>query len=110
MGRDHFKNHRIAQCERCFTIFDSKADLVSHRGQEQMCSKGDPSLKEGINDGEWEKIEELVKARAHPGRQDYDKWYDIWAILFPEISPPSTPCKKSSPSSSSLWLLTFRRE
>lgn len=94
--RDHFKNHRIAQCERCYTIFDSKAELVSHRGEEQMCNKGDPSLKEGINDGEWEKIEQLVKARAHPGRQDYDKWYDIWGILFPETQPPLTPCKRHS--------------
>lgn len=58
-----------------------------------MCNKGDPSLKEGINDGEWEEIEQLVKARAHPGRQDYDKWYDIWTILFRDIPPPSNPCK-----------------
>ncbi|KUJ19001.1 uncharacterized protein LY89DRAFT_509611 [Mollisia scopiformis] len=87
---DHFKNHLLSQCDRCYAIFRDARALVEHR---QPCEKQSSTLKEGIDDGQWDRIKEIVKKSTRKGRQEFEKWYDIWEVLFPGITPPATPCK-----------------
>jgi hypothetical protein len=54
-------------------------------------------LKEGIDDGQWVKIEHLVKVKrglsaSDKIKHDIEKWFEIWMLIFPNIPPPSHPC------------------
>jgi hypothetical protein len=56
------------------------------------------ALKEGIDDAQWAKIEHLLKSKRGLSAQDkmkhdMDKWFEIWKLLFPDVSPPSHPCR-----------------
>jgi hypothetical protein len=55
-------------------------------------------LKEGIDDGQWAKIEHVLKTKrglSAPDKMKHDieKWFEIWKLLFPTIPPPSHPCR-----------------
>jgi hypothetical protein len=55
-------------------------------------------LKESIDDGQWVKIEHLLKVRrglsAYDKKQhDIEKWFEIWKLLFPNVPQPSNPCR-----------------
>ncbi|CZR67959.1 uncharacterized protein PAC_17858 [Phialocephala subalpina] len=89
--KDHFKNHRLSQCDRCYVLFQDSEALVEHRQLPKPCEKGDFALKEGIDDGQWEKIVHVLKKTTQKGRSDVEKWYDIWEILLPNTPPPRTP-------------------
>jgi hypothetical protein len=56
------------------------------------CEKRSAALKEGIDDGQWEKIKNIVKKTKQNGRSDVEKWYEIWKVLFGGVTPPLTPC------------------
>ncbi|KAH8656116.1 hypothetical protein BGZ60DRAFT_417808 [Tricladium varicosporioides] len=94
--KDHFKaSHRPFQCVKCYGIFKDIDELQEHQRSE-ICSKNLPALKEGIDDGQWAKIESIIKAKkgislAEKRKHDIEKWFDIWRIIFPGVSPPSNP-------------------
>jgi hypothetical protein len=61
---------------------------VAHRGAgTEPCQAKSPSLKEGIDDGQWEKMYHLKE------KKDYEKWFEIWEILYPGVDPPLNPCE-----------------
>ena len=104
MYRDHLKNaHRPPQCERCYEIFQSRDELHTHR-RAGSCEQNCDLLKEGIDDSQFEKIENLLRARggmrtnslAKRMQLDYDNWFAIWRILFPYVDEPPDPCKLSA--------------
>lgn len=97
MNRDHFEGvHLISQCNRCYTIFENSGELVEHQQLSEVCEKKPSTLKEGIDIGQWEKIVKILKKTTQKGRQAFDKWYDIWDVLFPGTPRPQTPCKQST--------------
>jgi hypothetical protein len=96
--RDHFRlTHRPPQCERCYQIFEDVTQLTEHRRSEPPCSQNGIELKEGIDDGQWEMIEGVLrKSRNEPVRErkhEIDIWFEIWDILFPDTPRPISPCK-----------------
>jgi hypothetical protein len=60
-------------------------------------------LKEGIDDSQWEMIENALKVSRTgllktktsrtQSQQDIDKWFAIWKIIFPGSPEPSNPCR-----------------
>jgi hypothetical protein len=69
-------------------VFKDRAELVAHRGSPtERCYPKPPSLKEGIDDGQWDKLYHLK------AKNDREKWFEIWRILFPGIPEPKNPCK-----------------
>jgi hypothetical protein len=96
-SRDHFKSsHRLPQCEKCYRILEDVTQLTEHRRSGTCAQKG-IELKEGIDDGQWEMIEEVLgkrgKSPSEKERHDIEKWFEIWAILFPGTPSPELPCK-----------------
>ena len=95
--RDHFKRHKSRQCDRCYRSFEEIDDLMAHRRHEP-CSPRSPSLKEGIDDSQQEKLDNLLKTKrgmSYSQKVDLEmeKWFDAWRILFPEDKElPSNPC------------------
>ena len=54
--------------------------------------------KEGIDDEQWANIEDLLKVKRglrapEKMQHDIDKWFGIWELLFPNVPPPSNPCR-----------------
>jgi hypothetical protein len=54
--------------------------------------------QEGINKDQAEKISKILKVPRSPSDDrvilsDYEKWFEVWKILFPHRDPPSNPCK-----------------
>lgn len=97
--REHYKKaHRPPQCEKCYIIFKDHDKLKVHRQAEPSCRKQPDISKGGIDDSQWEKIEPLFRVRrtlspSQKKRDDYDKWFEIWNILFPDVPQPPDPCK-----------------
>lgn len=97
--REHFKTaHRTPQCERCYSFFKDLSELTSHR-QAGSCPRNPDELKEGIDDSQMEKIEDLLKVKKR-GMSDSDKrqhdidiWFAIWEVLLPGLDRPAHPCK-----------------
>jgi len=77
---------------------------MSHQRLPEPCLPSASALKEGIDDGQWEKIENLLKKTRsrndagppHGPMHDLEKWFEIWKILFPGAPPPSSPCESES--------------
>jgi hypothetical protein len=109
-SREHLKRkHYPVQCDRCCRIFKFKSndrssavtELEQHRQLDDACPKNPQSMKEGISDAQWARLEEKSSKKGKSSgmekpKSDLDKWNDIWRILFPGRNPPSTPCKQSS--------------
>ena len=93
-SRYHFKKvHMVAQCYRCYLIFQDQTELKVHCRIPEGCHMGLPSLKEGIDNEQWEKIDDVLGKIGQKHISDFDRWYTIWDILFPGIAPRSNPCK-----------------
>ncbi|CZR59947.1 uncharacterized protein PAC_09842 [Phialocephala subalpina] len=91
--KDHLNHsHRLAQCDRCYSDFGSSIALVEHRQLPNECEKRPALFKEGMDDRQWDRICYIMYTK---GRSDFDKWFDIWKILFPDTPPPQTPWNKS---------------
>jgi hypothetical protein len=50
-------------------------------------------LKEGISDAQWASLD---RKKKNQGASNTEKWNEIWAILFPRIPIPATPCRAKS--------------
>lgn len=78
-------------------MFANNEALVAHQRQSLDTCKLEcrsSNLKEGIDAGEWERIEQILrKKRGGKGKSDYEKWFEIWQVLFPKTARPDTPCK-----------------
>ncbi|KAF2965832.1 hypothetical protein GQX73_g7738 [Xylaria multiplex] len=78
--------HRV----KCFISFDTQEEVKEHRRNPESCrllptpGRGDPII--GIDQ---EKLKSLK--RRSRGTSEYEKWYEVWNVLFPTISPPDTP-------------------
>jgi len=108
--REHLRRkHYPVQCNRCCLIFkvikEDRAtaitELKKHQRRDEVCQKSPESEIEGLSDDHWLKLDQTRQGKkgklssAELPKSEVDKWMDIWKILFPEISPPATPCKKS---------------
>ncbi|KAL5314287.1 hypothetical protein ACEPPN_018712 [Leptodophora sp. 'Broadleaf-Isolate-01'] len=109
--KEHFQRvHRPVQCRRCYRTFSFKhrersaavSELDAHYQQDEPCRRGLASLKEGINDAEWSRIcEDKKKSWKSKGKDKATninqtsnpskQWYEIWAIICPDMEAPSTP-------------------
>ncbi len=53
--------------------------------------------KEGITDIEWSKIQaalaipRLKKSKQVLRKSDWDRWFEVWKIIFPQGSYPNLP-------------------
>jgi hypothetical protein len=102
LPREHLKRkHYPVQCGRCFQTFtgpDRAALLVAlqdHSRHDTPCNLRDPSLKEGISDDQWVLLDKKKSIRKDQELSSVEKWYEIWAVLFPELSKPETPCEQT---------------
>jgi len=81
-----------------FTGPDRAALLVAlhdHSRHDPQCNLRDPSLKEGISDDQWVLLDKKKSIRKDQEFSSVEKWYEIWVILFPELSKPETPCEQT---------------
>ncbi|KAI0537373.1 hypothetical protein GGR58DRAFT_472264 [Xylaria digitata] len=85
-----YRKHSKYSCDRCFISFDTQEEVKDHRRNPESCrllptpARGDPSI--GFDQ---EKLKSL--RRRSRGVNEYEKWYEMWNVLFPTISPPDTP-------------------
>jgi hypothetical protein len=100
LNREHLKRkHYPVQCDRCYVIFPG-ADraacvtaLEAHRQQTKMCERREANLKEGISDAQWAQLDKKRSAKQTKSLSRVEKYWEIWEIIFPNISKPKTPCK-----------------
>ncbi|PMD31496.1 hypothetical protein L207DRAFT_189309 [Hyaloscypha variabilis F] len=93
--KHHFEIvHKPIQCNCCSHIFQSHAELTDHCQETFACLKGSLDLKEGINGGQWDAIEDVLSRQGHKKVDDFSRWYAIWRILFPGLKQPSNPWKE----------------
>jgi hypothetical protein len=55
-----------------------------------ICSPRSELFREGISQPTWT---HLIERSPHLEKTGSEEWYHIWAILFPHILAPATPCK-----------------
>ncbi|CZR63706.1 uncharacterized protein PAC_13603 [Phialocephala subalpina] len=70
--KDHFRNHRVPQCSRCYYCFGNSEALMEHRRSPAPCISASSAIKEGIDDSEWERISQVEKKRKR-GRLLFQK-------------------------------------
>lgn len=93
------RKHYPVQCDRCYHIFygpdraASALELEAHRQLPDSCDLKDASLKEGISDAQWAKLDKKKTAMKSQASSKIEKYWEIWDILFPAIQHPTTPCK-----------------
>lgn len=95
LQREHLKRvHTPAQCDRCYYIAGSSAELVDHRRLPEPCQKKSESLKEGISNAQWDEIDKKTHKKKGKGAfSDVEKWNEIWRVLFSDSVPMPHPCK-----------------
>ncbi|RFU28008.1 hypothetical protein B7463_g8322, partial [Scytalidium lignicola] len=91
----HFHKFNPGNMGPGLIIFKDIDELQVHQRSE-ICPKKSSALKEGIDDSQWAKIEDILRAKrgmslTEKRKHDIDKWFDIWRIIFPHLSPPSNP-------------------
>ncbi|KAJ4286399.1 hypothetical protein N0V88_008022 [Collariella sp. IMI 366227] len=91
--------HSPVQCERCKEVFSigngrdraqCMDELAKHREQEKSCELRDASLKEGVDQAQWAKLDKN-NGRRNQEVHKVDKWFEIWDVLFPEVARPDNP-------------------
>jgi len=71
-------------------------------------------LREGIDENKWDMVEKalrtpkLKRQGAFIRKSDFEKWLDVWKILFPadlypDLPEPQHPCKCVIPSCTVLY-------
>jgi hypothetical protein len=65
------------------------ADLSEHLKLPESCSLGNPELREGITDEQWELLGENSPRKLSV----VEKWWIIWDIIFPGKQRPPHPCQ-----------------
>jgi hypothetical protein len=106
--RDHLRDHhRPAQCTRCWDILDDEVALDFHKDRlEPRCPDLSSvfELREGIDKNKWDPVEKalrtpkLKKQNNMNRKSDFEKWMDVWEILFPanlypNLPRPEHPCR-----------------
>lgn len=49
-------------------------------------------MKEGISEEQWAALERQ-NHKKNQEKHKFERWFDIWRILFPGVDEPRTPCK-----------------
>ncbi|KAK7993239.1 homoserine O-acetyltransferase [Apiospora arundinis] len=83
-------------CPTCGLIFATEAEANDHIVSRQ-CETRDFSYP-GMNKDQWNRICEIIKVRGGKKSsidKDKDKWYEIWAVLFPGQARPESPTRGS---------------
>ncbi|KAG4438054.1 hypothetical protein IFR05_006468 [Cadophora sp. M221] len=88
---------KIPQLRRiqCYSLFNDERGLIDHQ-KEDPCALKSESSKEGINPDEWSSIRALLKAKktkSEDEKLEYEKqkWFEIFKLLFPDVSLPDNP-------------------
>jgi hypothetical protein len=98
--REHLRRkHYPVQCDRCYVIFRGSdrslcmSQLVDHRQSPTPCERHEETLREGISDAQWEKLDGKRGKKGSQEKHPVEKWFEIWRVLFPGKKVPKTPCK-----------------
>ncbi len=90
------RKHSPVQCDRCYRVFSGTnrtrcmSDLRNHRQQRVPCERGNPALQEGVSEVQWRMMERHNR-KKNQEKHKFEKWYEIWDILFPDAPKPETP-------------------
>jgi hypothetical protein len=71
------------------------SDAVSESSRHRQLAECPQQLSEDIIHGfQWAQIETILKVPRNKGKNksDLEKWYELWAILFPNDPAPAHPC------------------
>jgi len=74
-------------------------ELERHRQLDERCPRNSPEMKEGISEVQWANMDEKrlnkkgKSSNLEEPKSDVERWMDIWRVLFPELTPPTTPCE-----------------
>jgi len=80
------KHTRKIRCPKCQDEFETEADC-NHHVRFVSCQVQDEVEDSGISR---DQVEELSK--KGPARQtQWDRWYVVWRVVFPQLAPPSSP-------------------
>jgi hypothetical protein len=81
--REHlYRNHKLPeQCSRCYSFFQSHAELVKHARNLQSCEiNNELPFVEGITR---DQEDQLKKKGGVQGKSEIVKWKEVYRILFP---------------------------
>ncbi|KXH46095.1 hypothetical protein CNYM01_06832 [Colletotrichum nymphaeae SA-01] len=87
-----YRAHRLFTCIRCFDAFKSEALLQEHQRAAVNCPVRDKKTRKldpgaGID----QETEKHLRARATSKKTDFDKWYEVYYILFPGTQDAENP-------------------
>ncbi|CZR65598.1 uncharacterized protein PAC_15498 [Phialocephala subalpina] len=97
-----YQCHRILQCPRCMSVFNTEVEQQRHVSHETVCERSSTPVVDGIT----EDIERQLRCRKtrFPGQSEESRWGDIYRILFPSepvpapyFEPPSEKRSTSDP-------------
>ncbi|GAB1312695.1 POZ-, AT hook-, and zinc finger-containing protein 1 [Madurella fahalii] len=98
--KEHLKRvHSPVQCERCKQTFSTGngrdraqclEDLAAHRKSEVPCALRDATLKEGVDEAQWAKLEKQNRKKNQEVHR-VEKWFEMWDVLFPGVAHPKSP-------------------
>ncbi|KAI1861501.1 hypothetical protein JX265_009468 [Neoarthrinium moseri] len=96
--KEHLKRkHYPVQCDRCYEIFRGSdrsvcmSLLEDHRQKATPCERGDSTLREGISDAQWAKLDGKRGNKNSQEKHRVQKWFEIWVVLFPDEERPGSP-------------------
>ncbi|KAG4425118.1 hypothetical protein IFR04_001685 [Cadophora malorum] len=105
--KEHIKRkHYPVQCDRCYEIFPFPGSdratgvraLECHRQLPQPCERRDSSGKEGISEAQCADLDKKKNPKKNQLTSSVEKYWEIWAILFPGIVRPASPWYDGSSS------------
>jgi hypothetical protein len=78
-------------CRRCYEGFESDDELVAHQRSDTPCRVKVSHEREGIDEAQ----ERKLRARSATAKTEYQRWIDVYRILFPNDDPSTIPhpCK-----------------
>lgn len=90
--KQHLIRNHVPQffCPRCLAIFKIREAYNRHLMQPSgyFCTPNPSGRLDGISP---QQQLQLSKKSRHPASSEKDKWFAIWAILFPGYPPPRSP-------------------
>lgn len=87
-----------ASCPRCRSSFGDTTEMIAHMRYPESCKLEVDDTQDAVKKGIGVAAMESLRSRKRTVHQRHeDRWYEIWRIVFPGHSPPSSPCEYLRP-------------
>lgn len=83
-----YRTHKRPEwyCGNCYKSFDLREQLNEHNRERPPCERSDARYEEMMTDAHFKEIK-----RRNQGNSQYETWYKIFQLLFPNAQRPISP-------------------